>query len=809
MLRGEQLFLALDARRDDAGEGVRPERRLRREGVAVAHRRERDHRARLDAAVGLGDRDDDRVAARVDVADDGGEAVVDRAPVDAQDAVRTEQVAQVARTGPVGHEQVDRNAVAEELHVRPTTRDGLVERAARGRGERAAAEVVVGLDDHRPATVVRDGPDGDPRVGVGHAAAVLEEDHVLAGEEPAVGHAGVDDGRVGEDVGGRVGHDGHARGARADGARGARVPAAAAVRVVVDGDGLTPVGRGAVAVAEVGVAGAVGAGAADAGDARGIGAGGADDPAHAAVVDVARGVDARTAASSGARGARRDAGARDAGLAGRARAAAGAAVGGVRAEIGAGVPAGHLARGAQPAGAGLADLARRADEEAAVEAAVATVKAVGRGVDADGGVGAAVDAPGRADRGDRPGAGAVRAALARGAGAAAGAAARGAVGEVGLAAVEGVAVAVAPAGVAGEPAAAGDADGAGVRGHGARVAAGAAVERVRHELALAAVPHHVVAVAEACAAGVAADAPHAGGVRVNVGLTDVGAGAAVGEVGLEVDAGRAAGARREAHASVARRAQELARAVGADLVALARVAAATAGALGGVEVDLAAVRGVAVAVGVARHAGVAAGAGGADGDGVRGRGAGPAAGAAVREGRARVGLAAVADGGVAVGEAVGALEPAAARDAHRDAVGADRRGAGPAAGAAVVRGDARVGLAAVRRVAVAVHHADEAHGRGVGARVGGGHRVGREGVRRRHHVGGHARVQALARAEAGAVGQARLSAPRTADADALARLVEGAYERRPRVGRRRERTARPLAGGEEDALLTRRARRAV
>ena len=134
---------------------------------------------------------------------------------------------------------------------------------------------------------------------------------------------------------------------------------------------------------------------------------------------------------------------------------------------------------------------------------------------------------------------------------------------------------------------------------------------------------------------------------------------------------------------------------------LAGVAARSAAGDAG-EVDLAAVRREAVAVGEARGAGAdGAGARGAHRRGV-GQRAGLAAAAAVRDVRGGGGLAAVGRVDVAVEVAdVAGAEPAVARDARGRGVGDD---AGVAAGAAVrdVRGERDLAAVADRDVAVGV-----------------------------------------------------------------------------------------------------------
>ncbi len=528
--------------------------------------------------------------------------------------------------------------------------------------------------------------------------------------------------------------------------------------------------------------------------------------AQAAVGVVGLAVDADPAAGDLPRPAGdggRGAGAGGADLTGRAGAAAGAAVGGVALEVAlAAVPGREVAvavarvagDAAERAGAGRC--AVRAGDAAVVAAAAVVHVASEVGAVAQAVEGCALDFPGRADG---PVAGAVAADLRVGAADAAGAAVLAVAPEVALAAVEVEAVAVREALVAG-------ADAAGA-GHAARhrvgagragVGAGAAVHGVAPEGHLAAVGGQGVAVPEAGVAGGAAGAVRARRIDVRQveraarAAADVAAGAAVGDLGLDVDADRAAG-------GATTRAGEVAAARIADR---ARAARPTAGAAvaGGAEVGLAAVRRVAVAVVEARVAGRdLAGARDADPVGVLER-AGRTARAAVVAVAREVDLAAVRPVAVAVGEARQAVVPAGPSGAHRRRVGAGRAGgaaraavhgvglevraggaahrlprgarrragpalagltrcAGPAAGAAV-GGTVQVRLAAVRHVAVAVVEATDAVRDAAGARdadpVGVGERAGRAA---RAAVVGAARQVDLAavRPVAVAVGEARVA----------------------------------------------------
>ncbi len=614
---------------------------------------------------------------------------------------------QVHRREAVGRE-LDDHARREPDHLAAVLapEEGLARapRAAAGRDGRRR------LDEQRARAEARRAVDrghGDVRshAGVGRHAGV---------RRPRVGRASVD--RGGRDAGA----------ARAGRARGAGAAAGAAVRVGAE-HRLAPV-RGAVeAVAEAGVAEVVAAHAAEACDAVHVGAHGADVAAGAAVVGVGLRAGARAAAHDLAARAGGGAHPGQAGLAAAADDAAAAAVGRARADVGADVVARDLPRGADAAAPGGADLVA----PAAVAAATA-VRALDREVDADGtaregtpAVGAARGAGGA----DRPHAAPVRAALARGARAAAAPAVEGIGPRVRLAAVEAGVVAVAEAGAARIPAPARDAGGRGVGARRAGVSAAAAVGHVGQELALAAVSHEAVAVAEAGVARVAADAAGADAVGLEVRGAQVAAGAAVREVVVQGDAGRTPDAARQGHAAVTRVAGELAAPVGAHAAHAADRAAGAAGALARADVDLAPVGGIAVAVGVAREAGEPADAGRAGRRGVVAGGAGVAAGAAAGEAGAHVGLAAVARGGVAVAEARVARGAAPPREADAHVVRA-----GPAdiaAAPAVVLVGRGVDLAAVGLVAVAARAAREAGG----GRVDGD--VGRAGVDR-----GRAEVEA-------------------------------------------------------------------
>ncbi len=611
-----------------------------------------------------------------------------------------------------GDRHVRRGADPGPVGGRPPPEDGAREHRRRG----------AALDRHDGGQPVGDGPrthplgaDEGPRGGpVGHGDVRA----AVGGDIRARVHPGVDP-RVGR--GGRGAQPHHA-GLAGD----AGAPAHAAVRVARHDVDLAAVDDVHVAVREARVAGHDVARAGGAHRAERVRAQRADVAAQPAVVDVARRVAADAAARGLARGARRrGADARRAGLARGAASPAGAAVGRVdpRVDLAAvhvesvAVDEARVAR-ADVADAARAD-ARGVRDDRAGDAAAAAVEDLARPVGAEA---EALDLPGRAEC---TGAHAVDAGLGRRAAVAAAAAVVPVRVQIGLAAVEPVPVAIAvavPAGVVAVPPVA------------ARVAVGArraadpaaaAVRDVRRELDLAGVDLQAVAVAAAVVAGVHAPPGHAGRVGARDGRAHVAARAAVADVGLRVRAGRPAGG--EAEAAVARVAGERAGAVGADGPRGARPAAGAAARVVAHDVGLAAVRHRAVAVRVARVAGVAAGAHRAGGAGVRAVGADVAAGAAVGEGGVDVGLAAVRQVVVAVRVAARAGDVAPAVDAGRGRVRARR--AGDLAVAAVHRVGDRVDLAAAAVAAVAVGAAGRADERD----------VGRAGIDHRRDVG-HARV---------------------------------------------------------------------